>query len=271
MGTAEGESAFAKGFLLAQDLAPPKPFDPKEPYDPPLRLVRAGDLNGDGTLDLVLVRNAPTDSDFNAKSTTLVYFGRSGGRTPAAYPEQPDQVFPAEGFAQPILLDLNRNGLTDLLQVNVEITFWNAMRAVVTRTVKGEAAFYRMGAGGRYPAQPDEIESYTVNFSLSRFGHQPIATWGDLNGDGLPDLLLSASKDELGIHWGRPGRFWDSASDLTVKDFIPIRQARLHVADLNGDGKDDLVFTYSRDDNRQMPETLHALTVLISRHEPAGK
>ena len=249
------------------DLAPPKAFDPKAPYDPPMRLVRAGDLNGDGTLDLVLSKNAPTDSDFNARSTTLVFLGRKGGGTPvAAFPERPDQVYPSEGFSLPIVLDYNHNGKLDLIQVNVEVTFWNAMRAIVTRSVKAEAAFYLMDENGRYPASPTELEGYKVNFSLSRFGHQPIATWGDFDGDGLPDLLLSSAKEELGIHWGRSGEIWDPRPSVILRDRIPIHQRRVQLADLNGDGKHDIVLTYNRDDNRQMLDTLRRLTVLISQH-----
>jgi hypothetical protein len=252
---------------LIQDLAPPKPFDPKVPYDPPMRLVRADDLNGDGALDLVLSKNAPTDSDFNAKSLTQLYFGRKGnGARLDAFPDKPDQVYPSEGFSLPIVLDYNNNGKLDLIQVNVEVSFWNAMRAVVTRTVKAEAAYYFMGAEGRYPAAPDELEGYAVGFSLNRFGHQPIAAWGDFNGDGLPDLLLSSAKDALGIHWGRPGAVWNSKDNATIQDWFPIHQRRVHVIDLNGDKKSDIVLTFVRDDNRAMPDTLKRLTVLISQH-----
>ncbi|MCH8882270.1 MAG: VCBS repeat-containing protein [SAR324 cluster bacterium] len=251
---------------IAQDLQPPVPFDPEAPYDPPLRLVRAEDLNGDGLLDLVVSKNAPTASDFEATSSTLIYYGRRNGRGELApYPEQPDQVFVSEGFALPILVDLDGNGSTDLIQVNVEVTFWNAVRAVITKTVKAEAAYYLMTDEGRYPVSPDELESYSVNFSLTRFGHQPIAKWGDLNGDGLPDLLLSADRQELGIHWGREGEFWDDDEDELIEDFIPILQTRFIVTDLNGDRRHDLLLTYIRDDNRQMPETVNTLTVLISR------
>jgi hypothetical protein len=270
-GVVDGEGTAEDALIapwLFHDFAPPKPFDPKEPYDPPMRLVRAGDLNGDGTLDLVISKNAPTDSDFNSKSTTMVFLGKKNGNSPVSeYGETPDQLYPSEGFSLPIVLDFNANGRMDLIQVNVEITFWNAMRAVVTRTVSAEAAFYLMGKDGRYPAPPNELEAYAVNFSLSRFGHQPIATWGEFNGDGLPDMVLSSDKEELGIHWGRAGAFWDPEASLTIRDRIPIHQRRVHVVDLNGDEKHDIVLTYFRDDNRQMPDTLRRMTVLITQHQ----
>ena len=256
--------------LIQQDLQPPEPFDPRKPYDPPMRLVMAGDLNGDKLLDLVISKNAPTDSDFQSKSTTLVFFGRP---SPAgvAFPDKADQVFPAEGFTLPIVLDLNADGREDLIQVNVEVTFWNAVRAIVSRSVKAEAGFYLMAEDGRYPRQANEVESYSVNFSLSRFGHQPIATWGDVNGDGLPDLLLSSGKRELGIHLGRPGKFWNSSADIKITDDLPINQSRLIVRDLNGDKRHDMILTYTRDDNRQMPDTVGLLTVLMSRVEGKPK
>jgi hypothetical protein len=219
---------------------------------------------------LVIAKNAPTDSEFQSRSATLVYFGRPrpGG---FAFPEKPDQIFPSEGFSLPIILDLDANGRIDLIQVSVEVTFWNAARAILTRSLKADAGFYLMGEDGRYPRQANDVESYSVNFSLSRFGHQPIATWGDFNGDNLPDLLLSSDKRELGIHWGRPGKFWNTSPDLTIKDDLPINQFHLIVRDLNGDKRHDMILTYTRDENRLMPETVGLLTVLVSRLEAKPK
>ena len=250
---------------LVQDFRPPKPFDPTEPWDPPLRLIKVADLNQDGVPDLVFSKNAPTDSVFTSTSSTLIYYGVPNEEgTLDRFPADADQVFVSEGFTLPIMVDIDGDRRIDLVQVNVEVTFWNAIRALIARSVKAEAAYYLMGAKGRYPDEPVEMESYSVKFSLNRFGHQPIATHGDLNGDGLPDLLLSADKEELGIHWGRKEIAWDSDYDEVLQEFLPIHQKRLYVRDLNMDGRDDLILTYIRSDNRQMPETVSTLIVLLS-------
>jgi hypothetical protein len=262
-------SAAAQGTREADlefDLQPPHPFDPKKPWDPPLKLVRAEDLNGDGQLDLVFTKFAATDSALNTNTRVLIYYGRNEGQPGALrLSHKPDQVFASQGFSHPILADLNRDGRTDLALVNVEIGFWNAVKALIARTVTAETAFYVMPEGGRYPQDPTDVVDYSVKFSLGRFAHRPISTFADLNGDGHPDLLLSADKDGLGIHWGRAGSFWDGSHDVLLEDFLPTKPARVRVADLDGDGRDDLIFLYNRNDIRQMPEVNHRFTVLLSR------
>jgi hypothetical protein len=249
------------------DLQPPKPFDPKEPRDPPMLLVSTEDLNGDGHFDLIFSKNAASDSQFNTRTNVLVFYGRAGaGGAPIDFAAEPDQAYFTEGFSLPLVLDLDADGRKDLVLVNVEIGFWNVIKALISRSVNAQAAFYRMPGDGRYPRDPQQLETYEVTFSLGRFSHQPIAQFGDLNGDGLPDLLLSVDKETLGIHWGRKNGIWASAPDARLKDNIPIAGQRVRVGDLDGDGRDDLLFAYNRDDIRAMPDVNRTFTVLRSRY-----
>ena len=263
-GTVEPELQF--------DLQPPRPFDPKEPWDPPLKLVRAEDLNADGLLDLVFIKVGASDASLNAQTRVLIYYGRPGPEGAGfRLPAGPAPVFASEGFSHPILVDMNGNGRTDLALGNVEIGFWNAIKALITRTVSAEAAFYLMPEVGRYPDEPDEVVDYSVKFALGKFAHRPITAFGDLNGDQRPDLLLSSGKGSLGIHWGLAGSFWESGHDVLLEDFLPTKSQRLRVVDVDGDGRDDLIFLYNRNDIRLMPEVNHKFTVLLSRFRKPEK
>jgi hypothetical protein len=253
------------------DLQPRVPFDPKAPWDPPLLLVQADDLNADGWLDLVFSKASSGENDLNAKTRILVYYGRGDAQGNLTFSREPDQVFALEGFTLPILLDLNGDRALDLVLVNVEFTFWTAIKALIARSVSADAAFYRMRHRAQYPLQPDDQSTFAVKFSLGRFSHQPISVFGDLNGDGLPDLLLSAASDTLGIHWGRKDQFWKATPDASIKDFFPISANRVLVTDLDGDGRDDLLMGYVREDIRKMPDVNHTFTVLLSRFAPLGQ
>ena len=250
---------------LEHDLSPPEPFDPAQPWDPPLLLVTAEDLNGDGWFDLVFTKNTAADSQLNTKTNTLIFYGQApDAGAVIRFQKTPQQVFYSEGFTLPILLDINQDKRVDLVMVNVEIGFWTAIKALIARSVSAEAAFYLMPEGGRYNQEPDELATYGVKFSIGRFTHQPISSFGDFNGDGHPDLLLSVNKESLGIHWGHHDAIWNSSHDVLVEDYIPIRARRMVVEDLNGDTRDDLVFVYNRNDVRLMPEVQNTLLVLLS-------
>ncbi len=258
--------------LLVRDLRPPAVFEPRAPRDPPMKLVMGKDLNGDGLPDLVFIKNRATDSSFRTATRVLIYFGKRNPVTGLPdFDRKPSQVFASEGFTHPILLDLNHNGLVDMVLVNVEIGFWNAVKAFIARSVTAEAAFYPMEKHGRYPVQPKELVDYSVTFSLGRFSHQPITAFADLNSDGLPDLLLSENKESLGIHWGLREGVWDSDYDYLLEDFLPINTKGLRVVELDGDGRDDLVLLYRRPDIRQMPEIDRKITVLLSRFPKKGR
>lgn len=256
----------ARGPDLEQDLQPPEPFDPKVPWDPPLLLIALRDLNRDRIPDLVASKNDAATTELNTSTRILVYYGRQTDGVPLRFNAQPDQVYASEGFTLPILDDINADGGIDLALVNVEITFWNSIKALIARSVTADAAFYLMPEDGAYRREPDNLVSYSVSFSLGRFNHQPIAAFGDLNGDALPDLLLSMDKERLGVHWGRRGKVWDDDPDEVIQGRLPTRVKRLRLRDLNADGRDDLLLVYDRTDMRQMPDTLGTFTVLLSRY-----
>lgn len=216
--------------------------------------------------DLVFWKSSASGSQINSRTSILLYHGENGScGGPIAFFKKPDQVYLSGGLALPFLLDMDHDGRTDLAMVNVEIGFWNIVRALIARKAGAEAGFYLMEPGGRYPSQPFTLESYDVTFSLGRCDHRPITACGDFNGDGLPDLLLSQDAETVGIHWGRKGGVWDDDSGEEWQDHMPIHPRRVGVHDLNGDGRDDLLFFYNRGDIRQMPVVNKSITVLISR------
>lgn len=245
------------------DFQPPQLFDPQKPEDPSLKLIRAEDLNGDKQMDLVFSKTRQGNSVLDARTLILVHYGKqSAGKL--SYTKQADQVFVGEGFALPLILDLNGDGLLDLVSVNVEAGFWNFVRGLISRTIVGEAGFYPMGKDGRYPKRPSALRSYQVNFSLGRRTHQPIFAFGDLNGDGWPDLLLSRAKNKLGVHWGQQNEFWSKKPNETLKIDLPTRRNHIWVEDVNHDRRDDLVLIYLRGDIRLLPHRNKQFLVLQS-------
>lgn len=170
--------------------------------------VSVADLNGDGKADLVFVdRKAGIGEALLGDATTSF-------RTQVTFTFAPDR-----GAQAVTVADLNGDGKADLVIVDA-------------KTGKGEAL---LGVGdGTFHTQA------TFTFAPDR-GAQAVAV-ADLNGDGKADLLLVDAK-------AGKGETMLGIGDATFKmqqtfTFAPDRGLQsVALADLNGDGKLDLVLT----------------------------
>jgi hypothetical protein len=186
--------------------------------------VALADLDGDGKLDFVASSYQSQDVAF-AK-------GLGDGKfiaTPFLY----TSTLPPDSFAGSTALDANGDGKTDLVGVNLE---------------DGSLVTALTGAGGAFTykvALPSSTTTYTY----------PQAVYGDFNGDGKPDLVVSLTTVGTPNVYGAGVAL--SNGDGTFQTPVPIQLPvslangiyynAFAVGDLNGDGKLDLVFTYEGD------------------------
>jgi outer membrane protein assembly factor BamB len=189
------------------------------------------DFNGDGIPDLYEYRpDQPYQANWPAKLRAL------RGLPPAAW-QRLDRVAPAQDF--------NGDGIADLL-------------------------------GNSPPANPDSSSARAGMFAVSGRDGQVLwqarikgmSSWGgadrtataappdgDLDGDGLPDVLLFTqpgwgdpdTQAPLRAFSGKAGRLLWAAQDLRVREREQIQYAHLlECRDLNGDRKPEALFAYSR-------------------------
>ena len=198
--------------ILFQDSAKPGSFLPVEHLTVPgVNWVAIGDLNGDGKDDLVTT---------SYHSGTISIFFQD--------PNSPGRFLPAVTYGggphveSVAIQDINADRLLDLVVVNIDGS----------------------GAGGimirlQDPAHPGQFPTAT-NYASAK-DSSSVAV-GDLNGDGRPDLAVTAA-----VPWGpayvqvflqdagRPGTF------LMPQSFrAGGGQESIAIGDLNGDGKPDL-------------------------------
>jgi hypothetical protein len=195
--------------------------------------VAVADFNGDGKLDLVTANVESGDA------SVLLGDGK-GGFSPA-----PGSPFPAGHSPNDIAVgDFNRDGCLDLAFANHETQYLTVLLG---------------DCHGRFVPAPHS----PVAVSVKPHPHG-IAT-GDFNGDGNLDLVTDSwANDQLEILFGDgKGNFRTPGTYVAVGKH-PYQRVR--VADLDGDGKADIVSTNLDGDN---------VTILLGDgkggfHEPVG-
>jgi hypothetical protein len=197
----------------------------KRPYE----RLRSADFNGDGKPDVVT-----TDLDANAV-TVLLGDGHGGLREAVGSP------FPAGAAPWSVAIgDLNRDGRLDLAVIPYD-------QSVTDPAQLGVTILFGDGGGGftRRPGAPLSLAGCR--------GPDRIAT-GDVNGDGIPDIVVSCAQNaRLLLFLGsQSGAFQSSALEVKTG------WSGLAVADLWGDGRDEMIVSNGALDNdpRNQPGTI---------------
>ena len=215
----------------------------------------ARDLDGDTRADVIL--STIGGGLMDGRSSTQIHLNGGNG---VSIDAKPDAIRKTKGgFSGFNFVDIDGDGREEIIETTIEFGIVQIVRVLLTR--KAETRFRVLVLD---PASPDGTRSiFEDDFSFRlNFGDASISglipSLGDWNGDGVKDLYVARSDDEIGFRLGSKAQGKPVFGRTTGRQHVPLPSGQSRVADLNGDGLDEII-AYADTDPDQPLIVLHNL------------
>ncbi|MEX1237135.1 MAG: VCBS repeat-containing protein [Pseudomonadales bacterium] len=204
-------------------------------------LYQLKDLDGDGITDLVTL-TLNSKGVFNKQTTYEFHKGRRRADGVLVFSEAPVSRIESKGVQFEMEEhDLDDDGQVDIVVSSVQIGIGKIIAALITGSINIDLDFYKM-TKGVYPDSPNATRTITSTFNLSS-GEVffPFVLIADVNGDSYADLLVQDGVDTIRIYEGEEGPGLFSRRVVKIKAKLPNDADLVTLADLNGDGRQDVI------------------------------
>ena len=206
-------------------------------------LFQVSDLDGDGIPDLVTL--SISSKGVFKKTTTYEFHKGIAGSDVVEFSPVPISRIESKGIQFDMKeQDFNNDGQMDMVISTVELGLGKVLAALITRSIGIDLNFYQM-EDGKYSAKPDFKREITATFSLSSGDvFFPSVLLADVDGDKVTDLLVQDGSNKLKIYLGgKDGRLFAKRS-VNIDVSMPNEPDLVELADLNSDGKMDIVMRH---------------------------
>jgi hypothetical protein len=198
-----------------------KDWESQELNNPSGWVSQVKDVDQDGHLDLVIVN---AENGVTGELDSYLYWGSAEGITDDRL------VLPTTGSYQVAFIDLNRDGMTDLVFSTAWVDHHNPGKLMPARVYLQEAN--------------RKFKEATNTYNIDGMAARSIAA-ADLNGDGFTDLVLANYREDFNVnidsyvYWGTK-----DGIDSVKRVLLPTNGAKyVIVADLDRNGFQDVIFS----------------------------
>lgn len=204
------------------------------------------DINGDGRPDLITLETI-SKGVFDKSSTYRIHLAREADHG-VSFVAEPDTVLRSRGFQFGLRAVSTGEGSSVLVSPGLRVGVRTVIGALFSRAVTLQIALFTADDSGKFDADASTVVKARIGFDFSSGQVElPTIEFGDFDGDGRKDLLLKLKGDKL--VWRRnlgAGQFDDDDETLPLP--APANGTAVHTADMNGDGRDEIVARYARAD-----------------------
>lgn len=215
-----------------------------------ISVASAGDVNGDGYSDVIV--GAPVfDVLLTDEGAAFVYLGSATGLTPQAWRTSSNQMQAYFGTSVASAGDVNGDGFSDVIV--------GAPAYSNSQTNEGRVTIY---AGSAMGLAVTPLSTLEVNQASAFFGTS-VASAGDVNRDGLSDVIVGAprftnvevSEGAAFVFLGAPGGVsaiaWSAEGN---QNNVRFGESVASAGDVNGDGFSDVIVGAEQFSNVQTGE-----------------
>ena len=222
------------------------------------RLERLADINADGLVDVVVQQQFYVD----AMEQNYSYHIHYGEKTAAGvqFPVKPQQQINTAGVQFDVrFVDLDNDKRLDFYTPAAQIGVRSIIRALLAGTANVELQFYKQQSDGSFGNKAVYRQDVTVEINIGNGSvNMPLATVLKTK-QGQSMLVVGDGEDTLRSYGPVAAKFF---SEKSHKQQLPMPKRGMEalVADLNNDGKEDLVLPYGSQENQ--PELNNQLQLL---------
>lgn len=210
------------------------------------------DLNNDGRMDIVATKTIGEIGVFESLRTqVLIFLATKDG----IQDSKPDRIINLKGLTLfPEFTDFNGDKDIDIVLSSLRMDLFTNVKRAITKSVSTTYTVYLYRGGPRvYSKSADFERSVDAELELIEKQGQVRLSYfrGDINGDGLKDMVTIASKDTMNIVPASVESGFFSGSYLDLKDSsgselkIPT-STTLQIEDLDNDKKDEIIILYKK-------------------------
>jgi hypothetical protein len=215
-------------------------------YSGAVRVTGVGDLDGDGLDDFVLNKGA---FDTRDEERAYLFYGREASLDAGTRWDSADATLRAQEVFPVIQLgDVDADGLADVM-------FGSAYPYPAEGTAN---AVLIRGRRERLSGEVDILAAGTPLPGATHYSWIPMQPLGDLDGDGINDLVIVDRDGKAHLFYGAPGLFTDGfsldAADAQIQSTEDYRPQVRWAGDLDGDGDVELMTLFWRPE--LAPDTL---------------